>query len=56
MIAVIYSPEFLEHDTGYGHPEKAKRLTAIVEALQEVSWQGQEVSYLLLELLKPTQN
>ena len=29
MISVIYSPEFLEHDTGYGHPEKAKRLTAI---------------------------
>jgi acetoin utilization deacetylase AcuC-like enzyme len=41
MIAVIYSPEFLEHDTGYGHPEKAKRLTAIVEALQRVSWQSQ---------------
>jgi acetoin utilization deacetylase AcuC-like enzyme len=41
MIAVIYSPEFLEHDTGYGHPEKAKRLTAIVEALQGVSWEGQ---------------
>jgi acetoin utilization deacetylase AcuC-like enzyme len=41
MIAVIYSPEFLEHDTGYGHPEKAKRLTAIVEALQGVSWQSQ---------------
>jgi acetoin utilization deacetylase AcuC-like enzyme len=41
MIAVIYSPEFLEHNTGYGHPEKAKRLTAIIEALQGVSWQEQ---------------
>ena len=39
MISVIYSPEFLDHDTGYGHPEKAKRLTAISTALKEVSWQ-----------------
>ena len=38
MISVIYSPEFLEHDTGYGHPEKAKRLTAIAEALKKVEW------------------
>ena len=38
MISVIYSPEFLEHDTGYGHPEKAKRLTAIATALKEVEW------------------
>ncbi len=38
MISVIYSPEFLEHDTGYGHPEKAKRLTAIAKALKEVEW------------------
>lgn len=41
MVAVIYSPEFLEHDTGYGHPEKAKRLTAIASALQQVSWHEQ---------------
>ena len=39
MISVIYSPEFLEHDTGYGHPEKAKRLTAIADALHQVNWQ-----------------
>ena len=39
MISVIYSPEFLEHDTGYGHPEKAKRLTAIADALHKVQWQ-----------------
>jgi acetoin utilization deacetylase AcuC-like enzyme len=39
MISAIYSPEFLEHDTGYGHPEKATRLTAIVRALQQVAWQ-----------------
>lgn len=41
MVAVIYSPEFLEHDTGYGHPEKAKRLTAIAAALKQVSWHEQ---------------
>lgn len=41
MISIIYSPEFLDHDTGYGHPEKAKRLTTIATALKEVSWQDQ---------------
>jgi acetoin utilization deacetylase AcuC-like enzyme len=41
MISVIYSPEFLEHDTGYGHPEKAKRLTAIAGALKQVEWCNQ---------------
>lgn len=41
MISVIYSPEFLEHDTGYGHPEKAQRLKAIASALQEVDWQAE---------------
>ena len=41
MISVIYSSEFLEHNTGYGHPEKAKRLTAIEEALKGVHWQEQ---------------
>lgn len=41
MISVIYSPEFLEHDTGYGHPEKAKRLSAITKALKTVRWQDQ---------------
>lgn len=39
MLSVIYSAEFLEHDTGYGHPERAERLTAIVEALKQVEWQ-----------------
>lgn len=38
QISVIYSPEFLEHNTGYGHPEKAQRLSAIAEALQTVEW------------------
>ena len=39
MIPVIYSEEFLQHNTGYGHPECAARLTAVVEALKRVSWQ-----------------
>ncbi|WP_036482388.1 histone deacetylase [Myxosarcina sp. GI1] len=48
MLSVIYSPEFLEHDTGYAHPECPARLTAIAEALQQVSWQDK------LEWLSPT--
>lgn len=38
MLPVIYSEDFLLHDTGYAHPEKPARLTAIVKALQEVDW------------------
>ena len=38
MIPVIYSPDFLLHDTGDFHPEKPERLTAIVEGLQQVDW------------------
>ena len=38
MIPIIYSEEFLEHNTGYGHPERAARLTAVVSALKEVPW------------------
>jgi acetoin utilization deacetylase AcuC-like enzyme len=41
MLNVIYSDEFLEHKTGYAHPEKPARLTAIVKALQQVEWQEQ---------------
>jgi len=41
---IIYSERFLEHDTGTYHPEKAGRLTAIVNALKnsaiapDLSW------------------
>lgn len=41
MLPVLYSDDFLRHDTGYGHPEKAQRLTSIVEALRSVSWADQ---------------
>ncbi|MGD1918380.1 MAG: histone deacetylase family protein [Pleurocapsa sp.] len=51
MISVIYSPEFLEHDTGYGHPEKAKRLSAIAKALKKVEWHEQ-VKWLLPTSIK----
>jgi len=36
--AIIYSPAFLEHDTGPFHPENPGRLQAIVQALQGVPW------------------
>lgn len=38
MVSVIYSDEFLLHETGYFHPEKPERLTAIREALQAAPW------------------
>lgn len=41
MLSIIYSDEFLKHDTGKFHPEKPQRLTAIVEALNHVSWSDQ---------------
>lgn len=35
MTTLLYThPVFLEHDTGYGHPECAARLTAILNALK----------------------
>jgi len=34
MFPVIYTDEFLEHDTGLFHPESSKRLTAIVNRLK----------------------
>lgn len=41
MLPVIYSDEFLEHDTGRFHPERPDRLTAIVEALKAAPWISQ---------------
>ena len=38
MLSVIYSEEFLQHDTGRFHPERPERLTAIVNALKAVPW------------------
>ncbi len=33
--ALFYDPIFLEHDTGFGHPERAERLTSVLAALHE---------------------
>ena len=38
---LIYSPKFLEHDTGPRHPERPQRLTAIVDKLKAAHlWDG----------------
>lgn len=38
MLPVIYSDEFLDHETGSFHPEKPERLTAIVTALKQAEF------------------
>jgi acetoin utilization deacetylase AcuC-like enzyme len=45
-ISVIYSPEFLKHQTGRFHPERPERLTAIVDAIQAAPW-SEEISWYL---------
>lgn len=37
-IGIIYSPDFLEHDTGPFHPENPGRLKAITSALKQAKW------------------
>jgi acetoin utilization deacetylase AcuC-like enzyme len=41
MLPIIYSDEFLLHETGYFHPEKPERLTAIKTALKAAPWADQ---------------
>ncbi len=41
MFPVIYSDEFLLHDTGHFHPENPGRLTAIQTALRSAPWANQ---------------
>ncbi|MEB3358065.1 MAG: histone deacetylase [Synechococcales bacterium] len=41
MVSIIYSNEFLDHDTGRFHPENGGRLTAIATALQAAPWADQ---------------
>ncbi|PSB60292.1 histone deacetylase, partial [filamentous cyanobacterium CCP1] len=41
MFPIIYSEEFLEHDTGVFHPENAGRLTAVVQGLKAAAWADQ---------------
>jgi len=41
MLTIIYSDDFLLHETGYFHPERPERLTAIQTQLKTVSWADQ---------------
>ena len=38
MVCVIYSDEFLNHDTGAGHPESPSRLQAVVGHLRKAPY------------------
>jgi acetoin utilization deacetylase AcuC-like enzyme len=41
MFPIIYSDDFLQHETGVFHPEKPARLTAIKSALERAEWANQ---------------
>jgi acetoin utilization deacetylase AcuC-like enzyme len=41
MLPVIYSEQFLLHQTGDYHPERPERLKAIVQALEQAAWADQ---------------
>ncbi len=41
MFSIIYSEEFLKHNTGTFHPESPQRLIAIVDALKKAPWSAQ---------------
>ena len=45
MLPVIYSPEFLDHQTGSYHPERPERLTAIVQCLKTAEF-AQNIQWL----------
>ncbi len=62
MVTVIYSDEFLDHETGTFHPERPQRLEAIVETLKTVPWSDQltwklptPISECLEQLIKQIQ-
>jgi acetoin utilization deacetylase AcuC-like enzyme len=43
MTTILYShPACLKHDTGYGHPESAERLSALLERLEKSDFDGLE--------------
>ena len=46
MLPIIYSDDFLNHNTGSGHPERSARLTAIVKALESAPW-AQQIDWQL---------
>jgi acetoin utilization deacetylase AcuC-like enzyme len=61
MFPVIYSDEFLEHKTGYLHPEKPERLTAIAFAIkaaafaEQIEWRSPTPASEALELMSVLQ-
>lgn len=61
MFPVIYSDEFLEHKTGYLHPEKPERLTAIASAIkaaafaEQIEWRSPTPTSQALELMSVLQ-
>lgn len=55
MIPIIYSEEFLNHKTGYTHPECPERLLAIVKALKSVSW-GDKINWQLPSTTRDVMN
>ena len=50
MISIIYSEKFLQHETGYMHPEQPERLTAILDRLRtstvadQIQWLNPDTS------------
>ncbi|MEM2118649.1 MAG: histone deacetylase, partial [Candidatus Bathyarchaeia archaeon] len=48
--AIVFSPIYYQHNTGKGHPEKAKRLKAIVKEVSEWNKLGQKRN---IQFVKP---
>ena len=44
--ALVHHPKFLDHDSGYGHPERPERLGAIIEQLEKSGLANQCVRLL----------
>jgi acetoin utilization deacetylase AcuC-like enzyme len=41
MFRIVYSAQFLDHQTGHAHPESPQRLSAIQSALLAAPWADQ---------------
>ena len=41
MTGIYFNELFLEHDTGFGHPERPDRLRAVIKTLSETGLAGQ---------------
>ena len=41
----VYDAKFLDHDTGYGHPECPQRLSRTMELLQQQGWYNSLIQY-----------